>query len=203
METCDLRHGEKCWWEEGGQSGLTDGDLRFTSRVRCTLALGKGGELGGGVEREWYLQAQKVTNGEKKLIGMSVQFSRSLAETFANSIPSIWQMGSPQGLHPGSALQRQANLKISATLQETTSKGVGCWGCCEGWQVREGRRGLIFACMEQEEMILFNSDVLVIFTLMWCIVGWWIMPWPRQPELKHWIQVLSKLETSSSSSKLI
>lgn len=33
---------------------------------RCTLAPGKGEELGGGVGRERYLQAQKVTTGEKR-----------------------------------------------------------------------------------------------------------------------------------------
>lgn len=32
--------------------------------------------------------------------------------------------------------------------------------------------------------------------LMWCSVGWWIVPWPRQPELEHWIQVLRNLGTS-------
>lgn len=25
-----------------------------------------------------------------------------------------------------------------------------------------------------------------------CSVDWWIMQWPGEPELKHWIQVLSK-----------
>lgn len=52
--------------EEGGQRVLTDGDFCFTSRGKCTLAPGKGGELGGGVGREWYLQAPKVTTGEKR-----------------------------------------------------------------------------------------------------------------------------------------
>lgn len=58
----------KGWGEEGGQRGLTDGDFCFTTRGRCTLAPGKGGELGGGVGRELYLQAPKVTIGEKRKV---------------------------------------------------------------------------------------------------------------------------------------
>ena len=58
----------KGWGEEGGQRGLTDADFYFTSKGRCTLAPGKGGELGGGVGREWYLQAWKVTDEKRKKV---------------------------------------------------------------------------------------------------------------------------------------
>lgn len=56
----------KGWGEEGGQSGLINGDFYLTGRERCTLAPGKGGRLGEGVGREWYLQVQKVTTSEKR-----------------------------------------------------------------------------------------------------------------------------------------
>lgn len=56
----------KGWGKEGGQKGLTNGNFYLTSRGRCTLAPGKGGKLGEGVGREWYLQVQKVTTGEKR-----------------------------------------------------------------------------------------------------------------------------------------
>lgn len=52
-------HGDpwsQAWGRAGGsrevRRGLTDGDFCFTSRGRCTLAPGKGGELGGGVGRK-------------------------------------------------------------------------------------------------------------------------------------------------------
>lgn len=108
----------KGWGEEGGQSRLIDGDFCFTGWERCTLAPGKGGELGAGVAREWYLQAPKVTTGEKRrwLIARPVQFSQEPSRNTCKQRSQPPAGGKPQGLHPGSALQRQADLKISTTV---------------------------------------------------------------------------------------
>lgn len=95
-----------------------DGDFCFASWERCTLAPGKGGELGAGVAREWYLQAHKVTTGEKRrwLIARPVQFSQEPSWNARKQCSQPVAGGKPQGLHPGCTLQWQADLKILATV---------------------------------------------------------------------------------------
>lgn len=137
---------------------------------------------------------------------MPVQFSQEQRQNACKQHSQPLAGGKPASLHPASALQRQMGSKISATVQKTSSK-VGSWGHCEGQQGRGGRKRLTFAQVKQEKIILLNTDVLVTFTLMWCSVGWIvpqprIVPWARQTELKHCIQVLSNLRTSVSGDNL-
>lgn len=65
MDTPGPRH-EEGLGERRRAEGLTNGNFYLSSRGRCTLAPGKGGKLGEGVGREWYLQVQKVTTSEKR-----------------------------------------------------------------------------------------------------------------------------------------
>lgn len=203
VDTPGLRH-EEGLGERGRSEGLTNGDFYLTSRGRCTLAPGKGGELGEGVGREWYLQVQKVTTSEKRKKVANCHASPVLPGAKAKYLQTAFPAFSRwEACKFASCLcaPEADGLKNLSSSPENQLK-VGSWGHCDGQQGRGGRWRLTSTQVEQEKMILLNTDVLVAFTLMWCSVGWWIVPWPRQLKLKHWIQVLSKLGTSVSGDNL-